>query len=393
MKRIITAALLCISLFTPAAARNLDEVAREIAAGSPALQAARARYEALVAADKAANSLPGPEIEGEYKWNATEEGNRWGAGISQAFDWPGAYAARSKAGALRSQAYDDLCRAEYADRLLEARTTLIDIAAAAEKLAILRKAADNNSRLTEIYRVAFESQRVSLLDVRKLDLQAFATDSRIAGAETELDDARSALSALTTEPTDGISIDALPAAEAPRALDACMESARTANPSLAAALRLSDAARASVSAARRAALPSFSLGYVHDFEENMHFNGLRVAIALPTWSPRRAITAAQAEATGAEFDQLDLSLRTTARLRAAHTTASQLYDRVSRAAETFDTGTYPELLNKALDMGAINIFTYYEEYNAWLDACLEYVDLRATLAKANAELDRLAPVQ
>ncbi len=389
--RIILAALLCISLFTPLAAQDIDEIAHRIAAQSPALQATRARYDALVAADKAADTLPGPEIEAEYKWNASAEGNRWGAGISQTFDWPGAYAARSKAGALRSQAYDRLCAAEFADRLLEARTALIDIAAAAEKLTILRKTADNNARLAEIYRQAYSANRVTLLDIRKLDLQTFATESRLAEAETALDDARSALLALGTDTDSALGIHSLPAPQVPRPLDQCMQAAHTANPSLSAALTLSDAARSSVTAARRASLPSFSLGYIHDFEDNMHFNGLSVAISLPTWSPRRAVAQAKAEAAEAEFDRLDLTLRTTARLRTAHTKAAQLYSRVTRAAETFDTDSYPQLLDKALSMGAINIFTYYEEYNTWLEAALEYIDLRATLAKANAELDRLAP--
>ena len=51
-----------------------------------------------------------------------------------------------------------------------------------------------------------------------------------------------------------------------------------------------------------------------------------------------------------------------------------------------------ELLRKALDGGEINLFTYIQEINYFIDAQCEYQDLRYNYYTALTKLNRLKPV-
>ncbi len=391
MKAIAKILALAAALFAATAttsASDIDSLAIALAAGNPALAELKAGYDAEIASASAANALAGPELEGEYKWAPVGETNRWGFGISQGFDWPGVYAARRKAASLRAGAFTNLYRAELAEKALEAKTVLIDLAVARRRLEILSETAANVERMAEIYQKAYEQGNVTVLDVRKFSLQRFSLANSMAQAQAAVEAAVAAVNGLCPC-VDGADLNpTLPAAVAPLPRESYESAWKTADPSLAAANTLHAAALADVSVARRSALPSFRIGYVHDYEERMHFNGISLSIELPSWAPRRAVAAAQAgvEAASSALDSHEL--RTAAAIRSAHASATALYSRLSGPGSEIASTDYPELLQVALDRGVINIFTFFEEYNQWLDARLELTDITGEYAKAMALLDK-----
>ena len=86
----VSAGSACIKAATPA---GFDEIVAEVIAGNPALGAERARMAAELGAEAAENIPSDPEVSFEYLWGIGKlaDGNKWNAGISQSFDWPGVY--------------------------------------------------------------------------------------------------------------------------------------------------------------------------------------------------------------------------------------------------------------------------------------------------------------
>lgn len=154
MKSLIIASVLA-ALPAGAYASQLDSLAQAIVLADPAWQAREASLRASAAAVKAANTLPGPEAEGEYLWGPAGD-NRWGAGVSQSFDWPGVYAARRAESRAAANAFDLLASAELAERTLAARLTLIDLIAARRRAATVGRIADNLRRQTELTQRALD---------------------------------------------------------------------------------------------------------------------------------------------------------------------------------------------------------------------------------------------
>ncbi len=378
------------ALLVPLAAvaqQPIDNMAREIALRNPDLAAVKAGYEAQVSETRAANTLAGPEVDFDYKFNAAGGENRWGLSVGQAFDWPGLYRARGKAGAYRADAYRQLYRASLVEKALEAKQALLSLAVAEKQLAVLREADLAMARLSETYEFAFSQGEATVLETSKIKLERFAIANRVAEMEALAESLRATLRALN----GGEDIAAVPPLDshvrlAP--LATYREMLEQNDPTVAANAALDLAAGADVSAARASRLPGFKLAYTHDYEDGTHFNGFSVGLSLPSWNFSAPVKAAEALAMAARLSAQDYALRLNAELVGDYTTASRLDARTDAARSTFEGDDYPRLLKKALDAGRINVLDYLREYSSYLDAKASFIDLEGQLVKVLARLDR-----
>lgn len=371
-----------------AQAADLASLAARLARKNPAVQAAQSSYTAELESARAANVLEGPELEGDFKVASDGSGeNRWGVSIGQSFDWPGVYSARAKANGYRAEAFQYLYRSQLADAAYDAHITLIDLSAAAEVADIMRRAADNIDRMHDAIEYAYTRGDVTALDLKKIHIERFSMHSRLAKAEAALQGFRATVRALN----DGNDLDitaSLPATVEPAPLADYQHDFDAANPATAAARSMARALDADIAVAKRSGLPSFKIAYSHEYEERTHFNGVSIGISLPTWSNKHNRRAAEAAARAAALDNTDYTLRLGAELSANYATARSLADRLAKAKCAFDGEDYGDLLKKALDMGAITVLEYLTEYNAYLDAAAEFVELKAEMARAMAFLNK-----
>lgn len=371
-----------------ASASDLDREALALARNSYLLEAERANAEAEKAAARAENVLEGPEAEFEYKFAPAGEKDRWGFSIGQSFEFPGVYGARRRANRLREGAFEQLYRRDLLDKTYEAKLALIRYYEAQEVLEVIKTAYANTDSLAVRYRQALERGETTILEVKKIEIQLFDMHRRMTDASNELDAALAALEVLS-----GKGETHVPAArplEAPELMS--LEHYRSGmvenNPELAYNSLMSDVENAGMKVARMSSLPSFRLAYVHDFEENMHFNGFGVGITLPSWSSRSKTAEARARAFAAEQILEDSRVRAAAELSSAYAAASRLrkvYDESSRLVSADDYGHY---LKVALDAGRITLFTYFTEYNDYLDAKLSLISLKGDYVRAEAALSK-----
>lgn len=390
-----TIALMALSLAFGAGAFDIDSEALRIAAAQPALQTRKALADAEMAEYSAANVLEGPEAEFEYKFGPAGVENRWGLSIGQSFEFPGVYGARSKANRLRRGAFGELYRSDLMDMALEVKTAMIRLAQASETYKVVTEASENVDRLYRTYREALDRGETTILEVRKIELRRFEMARKADEARKELTEAQAAMSVLCggAENVAGLAPDAIPVREL-KSFEYYRNAMTEANPRLAYESGIADAENAAVSVARRSALPSFRLSYIHDFEEGNHFNGFGISISLPSWNNRHNVAAARARALAAEQTLADSRLRAVADLNAGYEAASRLYSTLTLGRDALDTSDYPEYLSLALESGRINIFTYLTEYADYLDSRLEYIGLKGDYARAEAQLARYtAPSQ
>lgn len=375
-----------------ASASDLDRQIIRIAELDPSTASAKAAYAAQLEEGRAANTLSGPDIDFDYKFSEEgNDGNRWGFSVGQAFDWPGAYAARSRANGYRADAFAMLYRSALVDKALEIKTALIALDAADKRLELLREADRNLAALEEAYRKALADSQATVLDVKKIGLQRFSIGAALASAEAEAAQCRANLRTLTAGAASaGVDTDfGKPAFDLTvKPLAHYEELYAAADPAASANRSLRSAAEADVSAARRSALPSFKLAYVHDYEEHTHFNGFSIGISLPSWAPAKSVRAAKAASEALALEDAAYDVRRSAMLAADHAEASALMARVETSAATFSGDSYTGLLRKAFDARSITLLDYLREYNEYLDAEIEYISLRERLAAAVARLDR-----
>ncbi|MDE5684089.1 MAG: TolC family protein, partial [Muribaculaceae bacterium] len=161
-----------------------------------------------------------------------------------------------------------------------------------------------------------------------------------------------------------------------------------ADPTLAAHSRLIDAANAGVSVNRAGRLPSFSLGYVHDYEEGFHFNGFSVGISLPSWGKNHSTSAAKAAAIAAGFEKENYAQSLEAGLVSDWYEASDLAIRLVPVKNEFADDNYLDLLSKSYDGGQLTIFEYLREINEYIDFKITLNELEHRYSTVVARLNR-----
>lgn len=387
LRYILLSGFVALAAAAAVASEPLADVARRIGASNPEVVALASEHSAEIARERAVNTLQGPEVEFGYKFNNTAGGDdRWGLSVVQGFDWPGVYGARRQARRYREGAFSALLADRVMESTVAAAEAIADLCAARQRLATLEGVEADYGRLRGIYAAAYERNLVTVMSVRKLDIETFALDRRIAEARAAVAAAESRVRAMGADPA-AVAVES-PAIPSLEPLEAYRSRMASGDYGLQAASLMQDAATADVRAARRAALPSFAVGYTHDYEERQHFNGFTVGISLPSWAPRASITAAMDDAKArATAASITLAQRTAA-LDADYTEATAMIAALTRAEATFAADDYPAILRTLFDRGELTMPQYLYEYIEYVDARLEYIDMQWRLAAAAVRLNR-----
>ncbi|MDE6146084.1 MAG: TolC family protein [Muribaculaceae bacterium] len=316
----------------------------------------------------AENTLPGPEVGFEYKFPQQRGvGNRWGLEVSQGFDWPGIYRARRDAaeglrdlrGRVSASAYRRL-RCEVEDRVMQ-------VIEARKRVAILEVVERNLAEVSEKSEHMLNLGQITVLDRRKAEFELLAIKEKLTDARAELD-------RLTATVGFGQVI--------PDGLDRLTDfpARLTAAPiSTAEEIELETEIVGEMSNARvenLKKLPSFSLGYVHDFEEGIHFNGFSVGVNLPSYGAGKSATAARLEAETAMMKLNEARAERQAELKNNAAELVRLESLLADYDRAIGGDDYLRLLKKSFDARQITLTQYILDQNWYLNARLDHLALQ-----------------
>ena len=116
-------------------ASDFDDVLDTVVKNNLGLKYGLADKEASIAEMKSENTLEAPEVGFESLWGMKGIGDKRNFSISQSFDWPGVYAARSEAVRKSETAMQYLRESAVIDTRMEVRMLLLDIIYARQRLA------------------------------------------------------------------------------------------------------------------------------------------------------------------------------------------------------------------------------------------------------------------
>ncbi|MDE6681985.1 MAG: TolC family protein, partial [Muribaculaceae bacterium] len=368
MKKIIISLLLAIPFTVSAQTEQFNRILNQVIDSISNIRSLESGFEAEIIALKAENSLSGPEISVEHKWpQRAGEGNRWGIEVSQEIEWPGVYSARRKAAAnladiksFASAQTESWLRFEVADRLLQ----LIDVR---KRLAILNEIRSNLEGVCTSMTSMLEKGHATVIDVRKAEFELLSVKEKIADTGMEYDRIAtligfgqvmpSGLDQLTDYPDTPAELPMMTPDEIEKQV---------------ALQRSFDEERME----RMKNMPTLSIGYVHDFEEGIHFNGFSIGLKLPSYSTRKRNAAKQLES---ETRQMKLEQARSERLASLTADVSEL-NRLSKLLEEYekmlDPNDYLRQLRKSFDARQITLTQYLIDQNQYLTTQLDYLALQ-----------------
>lgn len=377
MKKNVTIAVAIIMAsagITAVANDGFSAAVLEIASNNSAIKASKAAASAEAAQLKSENNLQDPEVEFGYLWGEGPTENKWNISVSQGFDWPGVYAARSRANRTGLQAVDESFKAGVQMTLGSIRAALVDLVYARKSLALAREVNDTISRLYDAVSRAVERGEVTRLDLNKMRIERARSRKAVDDALASLSSAENALRSLNggsdlplSAMNCGYPSARLLTAEEYIALAADsheMEAAR---------LRARASAEAAVAEGRQS-LPGFSIGYTYENEGAERWHGVNIGVTLPFWSNRHKKKAAQAVAESLMYESRVTEQQNVSEILTEHNRAELLKSECDALREAVDNPDNMILLGKALRGGQLSLIDYLQESDYFLQArkeCLE----------------------
>ena len=309
-----------------------------------------------------------PEVEFERLWGRNDK--RWNLSVSQGFDWPGVYKKRRQASRTRIDAFTYLYEASRQNLALQAKLAYAQGVYAQKRIDLVQGLLDNLAKLDTLIQIGYERGQLTVLDVRKSRYERYSVSTQMTDLQAELTDARTALDGMAGEILD-YSFDAYGPQPILTMDEYLVQIDGT--PELQAMRQLADADLADASVAKAERLPSFSLGYVHAYEDQEHFNGLSVGVTLPVFATKNSERAASMRAQNglatAQAEEDKIVLETVGLYK-------KVKDRQKYLAEMHAVvldESYPELLMMAYRGGKLNVITYLQEMNYFMQARLDYL--------------------
>lgn len=384
--------ILFLSLLpTVAFASDFDDVLNTVMSNNLSIKYAVADNAASLEELKAENTLEAPEFSYENLWGAKGIGDKRNFSISQSFDWPGVYAARSEAIRKSETAMQYLRESAVLDTRMEIRTTLIDIINVRQRIATTQKVCDALAKMSEYYKKAVAEGNETRLDYNKAVIEHINSVRELKSLKSEQSLLLASLKALN----GGKDVDSLAdklGYRYPRvkleSLRPDRETLRMKDPAVAASRAAIDAQKSLVKVEKRSLLPGFSVSYLHEWEMGDNFNGFSVSITLPFLTQRRKAKAAQMRLDAQSFEQEMNLIKIASELEGEYQTAYDLRELLREYRGVMDDDSNFELLKKALDAGQINFLTYMQELNYFLTARRDFLEAHYRFHLALARLQR-----
>ena len=370
-----------------------DNIVSRIVECNPALKSAGAAEAAAIEEFKAENSLPGPEVEFERLYNSADHGdNRWGVSVSQDIPWPGVFGRRSKAAEAMTTAAGLREQAARNELELKVRQLLINYVEAKKTHSLNHKIAHSLDEMYRHYRQAYDNGEATIIDVNKAKIEAIRAmmedkqnEDLIAAYEEEIKamapgiDLTAGLTALEEYAAPGLD-----------SLDSYL-AAYDNSPERALAIHETELQKASAKLASASLWPGIKIGYMHEFEENTHFNGFSIGLSLPSWNVKATRRASEARALEASFAAEALRTEAMQQLRSEYIRARSFKEQIAAFAPAVEGVNNIALLRRALDGGELSLLEYLQESAYFIQAMREFTRLNHDYALSLAILSRYMP--
>lgn len=384
INRIFLALSLALSVNAMAQPLTSQQAVRKIVENNPRLRSA----ESEVKSQEIANNAFGkaeftPAI--DYTHTFGREGAKIDAGVSMDFDWPSLYGKRKNYASSANMIGVYRYLTELYDVEQQAMSLLTDGAYAEIRLGELNHILSVLERARELIVRGFEGGSLTIIDVRKAELEVTSAQLRIAETENELQDVRTQLCALADTNNLQVDMTAYLPLQLP-SLDVCLAVAEG-QPDVFLARTNAWVQENLAKIERAQRKPGFSLGYVYQRELGENFNGFSVGLRLPV---RSKLYAAAADSEALRYEKSADMLANTHRINAlrTHSRAEWLRTKIDALSAAALGNNYVELVEKAWRGGQINVLTYLQEVGYYLDTRMAVLALEHEYRLALVNLNR-----
>lgn len=321
-------------------------------------------------------NAPDPEISGGYMIAPKGETNRWDVGVSYAMEWPGVYGARRSMGKVTRNANDAEILALANAKRLEILTKIEEYLYTERRLNLMQQMADATDSIQALAEKSSRGGQMSQLDLAKVSLERGRVESELAKIKNDKVTIEGELTTFNGGYDARVllkSIDRNVIADPLMPLESYIDGAKS-NPDFLKAMADFEAAKQNVKVANAENLPSLSIGYAHEFEDGMHFNGANLGVSIPLFSAQGKKKAAKAAVAAAEHAATTVADRTESEVKSLYDQIVALDKALEVPKQIFSSTNYTALLLKSYRGGEISLVDYLQERIWFIETYLDFLE-------------------
>lgn len=323
-------------------------------------------------------NAPDPSLEGDYMIMPEGVDNRWSVGIGYEIEWPGVYKSRRELGKAMRDANAAEADAGVYNKYIEILKEIGTYLYAERRIDMMRHIQSATDSLYTASVKATEGGQMSRLNLSKITLEQGRVNALIANLEAEKNGSEGNLKTLNGgyDCTALLkSIDREWVMTPTHSLEEYLDEART-NPELKKALTDLEVADRNIGVAKAEGLPNLAIGYHHDFEDAMHFNGATLGVSLPLFANRGKVKAAKAVKAVAEYQVTVMTDKVESEITALYEEVQIIDQSLKVPMEVFASTDYNTLLLKAYRGGELSLTDYLQERSWFSEAHLDLLELQ-----------------
>ena len=367
--------------------KNIGELLNEIEQNNPELKGYQSFIESQQLENRSNNNLPDPQLSGFYlPFGDNTTGDYTEYQLSQSFEFPTVYAARSKWNESKSQQLASAYANKRLEVLLKAKNTLLELAFLQKQKTIEAERKTQSKQVFDQIQKLFDTEQVGILDLNKAKIAWIQEQFVVEQIESEIQILLSKLKTLNGgNAIDGISSSiALPIEVG--TVDNLWQEKLAKDPLLQELKANESASRQKVKLEKNKVLPNVALGYNYQGVSGSHYSGFYGGVSIPLWSSKNKVKAAEANY---EYQQSNTQVVTTS----LYTQFQKTYNRYELILEKFNEYqttmgnlNSEQLLFKAYMLGEYSFMDYYVELQFYRNASDKMLQMEKELQLLQAQL-------
>ncbi len=367
--------------------KNIEELLIEIEQNNTELKAYQFFIDSRQLENKSINNLPDPQLSGYYLPfgdNATEAYTEYQ--ISQSFEFPTVYAARSKWNDSKSLQLRTVFVKKRQEILLKAKEYLIELSFLQKQKAIETERNTQSKKVFDQIQELFNKEQVGILDLNKAKIAWIQEQFVVEQIKSDIQILVSKLKTLNgNKSIDGFSSQIIGSTEI-GSVEVLWQEKLASEPSLQELKTHEMASLQKIKLEKNKALPNLALGYNYQGVRGSSYSGFYGGISIPLWRSKNKVKAAQAN-----YDyQKSNTQRITTSLYAQFQESTNRYQLMRSKYKEYHqtmTGLNSELLLfKAYSLGEYSFMDYYIELQFYRKASDNMLQMEKELRLLQAQL-------
>jgi outer membrane protein, heavy metal efflux system len=392
MKTILIIIIQLFLITTGYSQHIIENILIEIEKNNTALKAYKDELEAQRLGNKTGIYLPNPEF--EYAWFAGSPsaiGSKTNISLRQHFDFPTAYAYRSRIANERNEQLSLEFEQQRRDILTEARLLCMDIIYHNALIDEYNKRLEHAQKLADANATMLEAGHINILDYNKGRLNLLQIQKEAEKAAILRGSLLNELIGFNGGNDIELTETNFPQIEINDDFDEWYSQIEQGNPVLKWLKQEIEISRQQEKLQRALTLPSFSGGYVSEALTHEQFRGFVVGLSIPLMENKNTVKHAQARTLALESTENDGTIQYRNFLLTQHSKAVSLQSAVNEYQTLLSSIDNTRLLNTAWEQGELSLTNYLLElayYYQGVDNILEMkLELHKTLTEMNKYMD------